>query len=261
MDLQNTIFEREDNIAIITVNRPDKRNALNKDVRRELRAILEEVKADPRIKVLVITGAGDKAFIAGSDIAELKEMSPLDFHRFAATLGQQLYTDFENLEIPVIAMINGFALGAGLELAMACDIRVAAEGARLGQPEILLGIIPAGGGTQRLTRLVGAGKARELIYTGDMIDAAEAERIGLVNKVVPAAELRPTVMELARKIASRSGVAIRLAKKAINKGANGPLELGLAYEAAMQCLAFTSEDHAEGLGAFLEKRQPEFKDR
>ena len=261
MDLQNTILERENSIAIVTVNRPDKRNALNRDVRRELRAILEEVKADPSIKVLVITGAGDKAFIAGSDIEQLKEMSPLDLDRFAATLGQQLYTDIENLDIPVIAMINGFALGGGLELALACDMRIAAEGARLGQPEILLGIIPAGGGTQRLTRLVGAAQAKEMIYTGDMIDATEAARIGLVNKMVPAEELRSTVMELARKIAAKSGVAVKLAKKAINKGANGPLELGLAYEVALECLAFTSEDHAEGLGAFLEKRSPQFKDR
>lgn len=261
MELKHTLFEKEGNVAVITVNRPDKRNALNKDVRLELRAILEEVKADPRIKVLVVTGVGDKAFIAGSDIGQLKEMNPLDYAQYSATLGQQLYTDFENLDIPVIAMINGFALGAGLELALACDIRIAAEGAKLGLPEILLGIIPGGGGTQRLSRLVGAGRAKEMIYTGDLIAAAEAERIGLVNRVVPASELRSTVMALAQKIASRSKVAMKLAKKAINKGAGCTLEQGLDYESALQCLAFTSEDHTEGLGAFLEKRPPQFKDR
>jgi len=259
MDLKYTIYQKEENIATITINRPDKRNALNRGTRRELRSILEDVVADKSLRVLIITGAGDKSFISGSDISELKELSPLGMQEFMATLGQQLYTDFENLDIPVIAMINGFALGAGLELAMACDLRIASENARFGQPEVLLGIIPGGGGTQRLPRLVGMTKAKELIYTGDLIDVREAERIGLVNKVVPLDKLEETTKELARKIASKSPVTIKIAKAAMNKGIQATLDIGLAYEAAAECLCFTSEDHMEGFNAFLEKRAAKFQ--
>jgi len=259
MNLRCTLYQKEDCIATITINRPDKRNALNRETRQELRSILEDVIADKSLRCLIITGAGDKAFISGSDINELKEFSPLGLKEFMATLGQQLYTDFENLDIPVIAMINGAALGAGLELAMTCDLRIAAENARFGQPEVLLGIIPSGGGTQRLPKLVGVTKAKELIYTGDLIDAWEAERIGLVNKVVPLNKLEETTKELASKIASKSPITVKAAKLAVNKGIQAPLDIGLAYEAAIQCLCFTSEDHIEGLNAFLEKREAKFK--
>jgi enoyl-CoA hydratase len=259
MDLRCTLYQKEGSIATITINRPDKRNALNRETRRELRSILDDVAADKELKCLIVTGAGDKAFISGSDINELREYSPLELNEFMATLGQQLYNSFENLEIPVLAMINGAALGAGLEIAMTCDLRIAAENAKFGQPEIFLGIIPSGGGTQRLPRLVGMTKAKELIYTGDLIDAREAERIGLVNKVVPLDKLKETTKELAAKIVSKSPITIKAAKLAMNKGTQFPLDIGLAYEAAIQCLCFTSEDHLEGLNAFLEKREAKFK--
>ena len=178
MELKCTIYKKEKNIATITINRPDKRNALNRESREDLIQILEDVRSDKNIRVLILTGAGEKAFISGSDITELKELSPLQMQEFMTTIGQQLYTDFENLDIPLIAKINGFCLGAGLELAMCCDLRIASENAKLGQPELNLGILPGGGGTQRLPRLVGVGKAKELIYSGDLIDAKEEERIG-----------------------------------------------------------------------------------
>ena len=259
MNLKCTIYQKENGIATITINRPDRRNALNREARKELRSILEDVTADKSIRVVIITGAGDRSFISGSDINELRELSPLEMQEFMSTLGQQLYTDFEKLDIPVIAMINGSALGAGLELAMACDIRIASENARFGQPEVLLGIIPGGEGTQRLPRLVGMTKAKELVYTGDLIDAREAERIGLLNKVVPLDKLEETTKELASKIASKSPVTIKMAKMAMNKGIQAPLDIALAYEAAAECLCFTTEDHREGFDAFLEKREAKFK--
>jgi len=258
MELKCTIYEKEENIATITINRPDKRNALNKESREELIQILEDVRLDKNIRVLILAGAGEKAFISGSDINELKELSPLQMQEFMATIGQQLYTDFENLDIPLIAKINGFCLGAGLELAMCCDLRIASENAKLGQPELNLGILPGGGGTQRLPRLVGVGKAKELIYTGDLIDAKEAERIGLVNKVVPLDKLDEATKELADKITAKSPITIKLAKKAINKGMQAPLDVGLGYEVGVQCLSFSTEDHLEGLNAFLEKRPAKF---
>ncbi len=258
MELKCVIYKKEEGIATLTINRSEVRNALNRQVRKELLQILQEVRTDKDIRVLILTGAGDKAFISGSDITELRELSPLQMQEFMATIGQQLYTDFENLEMPLIARINGFCLGAGLELAMSCDLRVASENARFGQPEINLGIIPGGGGTQRLPRLVGLAKAKELIYSGDLIDAKEAERIGLVNKVVPFDKLDEAVKDLTRKIASKSPIAIKLAKKAINKGMQASLDVGLACEVGAQCLCFSSEDHLEGLNAFLEKRTPKF---
>ena len=258
MELKCTIYEKEKNIATITINRPDKRNALNRESREDLIQILEDVRSDKNIRVLILTGAGEKAFISGSDITELKELSPLQMQEFMTTIGQQLYTDFENLDIPLIAKINGFCLGAGLELAMCCDLRIASVNAKLGQPELNLGILPGGGGTQRLPRLVGVGKAKELIYSGDLIDAKEAERIGLVNKVVPLDKLDETAKELAGKITSKSPITIKLAKKAINKGMQAPLDVGLGYEVGAQCLSFSTEDHLEGLNAFLEKRPAKF---
>ena len=259
MSFENIIYGKEKGIARITVNRPEKRNALNQAVRLELQQALRDIEEDDNIRVAIVTGAGDKAFIGGADITELKEMTPIACEARASTLGQQLYTDIENLRVPVIAMINGFCLGGGCELAMCCDIRVASENARLGQPEINIGIFPGGGGTQRLPRLVGWGKAKELLYTGRIIDAAEAERIGLVDKVVPPDELESTVTELAETIASKSPVIIRLLKKAITRGMYSNLPDGLAYDKSTFSLCFATEDHYEGITAFLEKRQPEFK--
>jgi enoyl-CoA hydratase len=259
MNFENIIYSKEKGIVRITVNRPDKRNALNQGVRLELRQVLKDIEEDESVKVTIITGAGGKAFIGGADITELKEMSPITCEARASTLGQQLYTDIENLRVPVIAMINGFCLGGGCEIAMCCDIRIASENAKLGQPEINIGLFPGGGGTQRLPRLVGWGRAKELLYTGRIIDAAEAERIGLVDKVVPQDKLELTVTELAKTIASKSPVIIRLLKKVINNGMYSNLRDGLAYEKSTFGLCFATEDHDEGIAAFLEKRQPEFK--
>lgn len=258
MNFKNILFEKTEGIATITINRPEKRNALNKETRLELREILEELKRDQEIRVAILTGAGDKAFISGADISELREMTPLDMYNFLTTLGQQLYTDFENLDIPVIAMINGFCLGGGCELAIACDIRIAADTAKFGLPEAILGIIPGGGATQRLPRLIGIGKTKELIFTGNLIDAKEAERIGLVNKVVPLEKLKEEVTNLAKNIVEKSPIALRMAKKAINRNTESTLDMGLVYEQMVQCLCFSTEDRKEGMNAFFEKRKPIF---
>lgn len=258
MSFKNVLFERAEGIATIVINRPEKRNAINKETRLELLEIMEEIKGDKNIRVAILTGAGDKAFISGSDITELKEMTPLEMYNFMTTLAQKLYTDFGNLDIPVIAMINGLCVGGGCELAIACDIRIAADTAKFGQPEVLIGIIPGSGATQRLPRLIGMGKAKELIYTGSLIDAKEAERIGLVNKVVPQERLKEEVMSLARNIAEKSPVILRMAKKAINGSSESTLDMGLAYEAMVECLCFSTEDRKEGMNAFFEKRKPRF---
>lgn len=259
MNFENIIYSKGKGIARIAINRPDKRNALNQGVRLELRQVIKDIEEDESIRVVIVTGAGDKAFIGGADITELKEMTPITCEARASTLGQQLYTDIENLRVPVIAMINGFCLGGGCEIAMCCDIRIASENAKLGQPEINIGLFPGGGGTQRLPRLVGWGRAKELLYTGRIIEAAEAERIGLVDKVVPQDRLESTVNELADTIASKSPLIIRLLKKVINKGMYSNLPDGLSYEKSTFGLCFATEDHNEGIAAFLEKRQPEFK--
>lgn len=258
MSFKNVLFERAEGIVTIVINRPEKRNALNKETRLELREIMEEIKTDQNMRVVILTGAGDKAFISGSDINELREMTPLDMYNFTTTLGQQLYTDLGNLDIPVIAMINGLCIGGGCELAVACDIRIAADTAKFGQPEVLLGIIPGSGATQRLPRLIGIGKAKELIYTGNLIDAKEAERIGLVNKVVPQERLKEEAMSWARSIAEKSPVILRMAKKAINGSSESTLNMGLSYEAMVECLCFSTEDRKEGMHAFFEKRKPRF---
>ncbi len=258
MSFKNVLFETNEGIATISINRPEKRNALNSETRLELRQILQELKMNKNTKVAILTGVGDKAFISGSDINELRQMAPLEMFNFMTTLAQQLYTDFGNLDIPVIAMINGLCLGGGCELAIACDIRIASDTAKFGQPEVLLGIIPGGGATQRLPRLIGVGKAKELIFTGNLIDAKEAERIGLVNKVVPHEKLGEEVMNLAKNIAEKSPTIIRMAKKAINGSSESTLDMGLAYEAMVECLCFSTEDRKEGMNAFFEKRKPIF---
>ena len=259
MNFQNIIYSKENGIAKITINRPDKRNALNQAVRLELRQVINDIESGSDVKVAIITGAGDKAFIGGADISELKELTPISCETRASTLGQQLYNDLENLKVPVIAMINGFCLGGGCELAMCCDIRIASENAKFGQPEINIGIFPGAGGTQRLPHLVGWGRSKELIYTGRIIDASEAEKIGLVDKVVTQDELESTVNELAKTIASKSQIIIKLAKQSINVGMYTNLPDGLSYEKSTFGLCFATEDHSEGIAAFLEKRNPEFK--
>jgi len=258
MEFENILFEKEGRVATLTINRPDKLNALNLAARREISALLDQVAQDRDVGVLVLTGAGDRSFIAGSDLNEFGRMSPLEAYDFINTFAQRLYTRFEGLDIPVIAMINGLCLGAGCELALACDIRIASDNARFGQPEINLGIMPGGGGTQRLARLVGPGKAKELIFTGDIIDAQEASTIGLVNRVVPADDLKKVVMDLAHKIAGRGAFSLKMAKRAINTGQEVGLTPGLAFEALAEVACFCSPEKEEGMNAFFSKRKPEF---
>jgi enoyl-CoA hydratase len=255
MTYQNIIFEKEENIAIITFNRPDAMNALNNQTRAEFAAAIGQVAADDEIKVLILTGTG-KAFVAGSDIKEFSQATPYVAHNIHR-LGEMV----EKLEKPVIAAVNGFCLGGGCEIAMACDIIIASEKAKFGQPEINIGIIPGGGATQRLPRLIGACKAKELIYTGDIISAEQANHLGLVNRVVLMDELMPAARELAGKIATKSAAALKLAKIAINRGMQTNLESGLKYEYELYSLALSLEDKVEGVNAFLGKRAPKFVGR
>jgi enoyl-CoA hydratase len=254
---ETLLVERRDRVAIITINRPEKRNALNIQTREEGARLLEELRDDASVGVVIFTGAGDKAFIAGADIAEFAGRTALT-QRDVMT-GRSLFTAIDTFPKPVIAMINGYCLGGGCELALACDIRIASETASFGQPEINLGIIPGGGGTQRLTRLVGEGKAMELILTGDIINAQTAYTLGLVNLVVPAADLEAKTMEMANRIAEKSPVALRMAKEAVKLASRSNLDEGLRREVDLFALCFSSEDKDEGVRAFLEKRKPAFK--
>ena len=248
----------EGDIATVTIDRQEVRNALNGQVMRDVRAALDGLREDESVGVVVFTGAGEKSFAAGADISELKERTALD----ALSSGmQRLYDEIEGYEKPTIAAVNGYALGGGCELAMACDIRVAAENAKFGQPEVNLSIIPGAGGTQRLSRLVGVGKATELILTGEVIDAQEAHRIGLVSKVVPQSELMDSAREMASKILSKGPLAIRLAKIAVSRGAETDQDTGMLIERLAQAVLFDSEDKREGTSAFLEKREPNFRGR
>jgi enoyl-CoA hydratase len=256
---ETLLLERRDRVAIVTINRPDKRNALNIKTREEGAALLEELSTDDSVGVVVFTGAGDKAFIAGADIAEFAGRTAT-MQRDVMT-SRSLFTAIDSFPKPVIAMINGYCLGGGCELALACDIRIASESASFGQPEINLGIIPGGGGTQRLTRLVGEGKAMELILTGEIIDARTAFSIGLVNHVVPADQLAPKTMEIANRIAEKSPVALRMAKEAVKLASRSNLDEGLRREIDLFALCFSTEDKNEGVAAFLEKRKPVFKGR
>lgn len=256
---ETLLVERRERVAIITINRPEKRNALNIQTREEGARALEELGADENIRVVVFTGAGDKAFIAGADIAEFKGRTAITQRE--VMLGRSLFTAIDNFPKPVIAMVNGYCLGGGCELALSCDLRIASDKASFGQPEINLGIIPGGGGTQRLTRLVGEGKAMELILTGDIIDAQHAYNLGLVNMVVPAADLEGKTMELANRIAEKSPVALRMAKEAVKLASRSNLDEGLRREVDLFALCFSSEDKDEGVTAFLEKRKADFKGR
>lgn len=258
MDYQNILCAVENGIATITINRPKALNALNLDTVTELKDAIEKIAVDKAVKVVVITGAGEKSFVAGADIKEMATKTPAEGREWGQ-FGQNVFTEIENMPQPVIAAINGFCLGGGCELSCACDIRYASENAKFGQPEVGLGITPGFGGTQRLTRVVGRGQAKELIYTGGMIGAEDAKAIGLVNKVVPQEELMPAVLKLAGKIAKNAPVAVQLSKAAINRGINCDVVTGIAYEAEVFGLCFSTNDQKEGMVAFVEKRKPTFE--
>jgi len=257
MAYENIVFEREGAVGILKVNRPKSLNALNPATVREIAACLEEVRQDHSIRCLIITGEGDRAFVAGADISAMVSMSVIEGKAFSA-LGLATMRKLEELPIPVIAAVNGFALGGGTELALACDLIIAADKARFGQPEINLGVIPGFGGTQRLARRIGLPRARELIYSGDMIDAEAALRYGLANKVVPLADLMTEAKALAHKLAAKPPVAIQQAKAAINAGIDMDLDNGCRYENEAFALTFATEDKKEGMTAFLEKREAKF---
>lgn len=257
MPFNNLICAVNDKAAVVTVNRPKALNALNKETLEELLACFAELAANDDLTGVVLTGAGEKAFVAGADIAAMQHLDALAGREFGR-LGQQVMRTIETFAKPVIAAVNGFALGGGCELAMACDIRIAAETAKFGQPEVNLGVIPGFGGTQRLPRLVGTGMALELLLTGDLIDAHEACRIGLVNRVVDNDQLLPHCLELIGKMARKGPIAIRLCKDAVRGGIELDCESGCRREADLFGLCFASNDQKEGMAAFLAKRQPTF---
>ncbi len=258
MDYTNILVEKNKTSAIVTFNRPKALNALNKAMLEELLSCFTELSRDQTIKVVILTGAGEKAFIAGADIAFMQGLTA-DEGRLFGRLGQAVTRTIENLPQPVIAAINGFALGGGCELALSCDIRLASDNAQFGQPEVNLGVIPGFGGTQRLPRLIGKGLACELLYSGKVIDAAEASRIGLVNRVVPQETLMEECLELAALIGSRGPAAVQLCKEVVNNGMEMDLTRACSYEADLFGLCFAGEEQKEGMAAFLEKRSPEFQ--
>ena len=255
--MNNVIFTKEGGIAKVLINRPKALNALNSETLQELQEIFLEIKGDSSVKVVILSGEGDKAFVAGADIAEMATLTPAQGKAFGE-LGNEVFSLIENIPQPTIAAVNGFALGGGCELSMACDIRIASENALFGQPEVGLGITPGFGGTQRLPRLIGEGRAKELIFLGSKIDATEAYRIGLVNKVVALEELMSTCEKIAEKLLRNSMFAISCSKEAIHKGLDMDLKNGLAMESALFGMTFSHADQTEGMNAFLEKRKPEF---
>jgi enoyl-CoA hydratase len=258
--MENIKTENKDGILVVTIDRPKSLNALNAQTVDELRQAFEAARDDDSVRAVIVTGGGEKAFVAGADINELAKMTPITGKEVAQN-GQRTFRAIERFPKPVIAAINGFALGGGCELALACHIRIASEKAQLGLPEVTLGIIPGYGGTQRMARLLGKGKALELILTGDRIGAAEAERIGLVNKVVPADQLLATAEEMARKIMTRGPLAVRAAIEAVMSGTDMAFEEGQLLEATLFGLLASTEDMKEGMGAFLEKRQANFSNK
>jgi enoyl-CoA hydratase len=260
MAYETIALERDDTIGILRFNRPNALNALNNIVFLELNSLLDEIEKEVIPKVVILTGAGEKAFVAGTDIVEMENLSSFEARAFA-TVARTAIDKVANLNRPVIAAINGFALGGGCELAMACDIRIASEKAKLGQPEINLGIIPGSGGTQRLARLVGPSIAKRLIFTGEIIDAQTALSLGLVDRVVPHDQLMDEVKKIAFTIASKSKIALALSKSAINRGLEMDLQTALNYEIECFAQCFASEDQKEGMRAFLEKRKAKFIDK
>ena len=258
MALETLGLEISDRIATVTVNRPDTLNALNAKAKQELAELFRSLRTDRSVDVVIVTGAGEKAFVAGTDIRELQALDGGSGAAFASG-GQEVFDLIEGLGKPVIAAVNGFALGGGCELALACHIRIAADTAKFGQPEVNLGVIPGYGGTQRLPRLIGRARAMEMILTGALIDAAEALRIGLVNAVVPRGEVMKAARGMARTIASRAQPAVRLALKAVNLSDGTTLADGLQREAELFGDACATDDFREGVAAFLEKRPPSFK--
>lgn len=259
MSYKYIIAERADRISIVKINRPDVYNAVNVEAILELEQAMKDLNDDKSVHVIIITGEG-KAFVSGSDISRLRTMDAIAAREYSQT-GQRVLSYIENMEKPVIAAVNGFALGSGCELAMACDIRIASEKAKFGQPEVKLGLIPGHAGTQRLARLVGVGKAKELIFTGDTIDAQEALRIGLVNQVVSPEALIEEVKKLANKIMEVSPTAVRIAKTVINRGADANLTTANSYETEAFSILFSTEDAKEGMSAFLEKRRPNWAEK
>lgn len=257
MTFSNLLIDIEDGIAVVTINRPAALNALSADIIEELAAAFEKLKKDASVACVILTGSGPKAFVAGADIAAMQALDAVSATHFAR-LGHAVLRDIENFPKPVIAAVNGFALGGGCELAMACDIRIAAENARFGQPEVNLGVIPGFGGTLRLSRLVGKGRAKELIFTGDMIDAQEAYRIGLANKVVAAEELLAEARRMAKKISAKGPVAVRFAKESVDSGLEMDLDRACRFEADLFGLCFATADQKEGMQAFLDKRPAKF---
>ncbi len=260
MEFENVTYQVEDGIAIITVNRPQSLNALNSRTLDELCTAAWQAGQDPAVGAVILTGAGDKAFVAGADIKEMIEFSPMDMKEFCLR-GQASLATLEELNKPVICAINGFALGGGLELALACDVRVASETAKLGLPEVSLGIIPGFGGTQRLPRLIGPGRAKEMVMSAAMYDAHKAEAWGLVNSVHPPGELMDAAKKLAAKFMKNGPLAVALGKAAVNNGMGMDLKRALYLEAELEATAFSTEDRHEGMGAFVDKRKPEFKGR
>lgn len=258
MTFENIIFEHDETVGVLTINRPQRLNALNPQTMREIADCVAAIAEDHKTRCLVITGAGDKAFIAGADISAMVTMTAFDEKAFA-TYGLGVLRRFEGLPFPVIAAVNGYALGGGTELALACDLIFASDKAKFGLPEINLGIIPGFGGTQRLARRVGLGRAREMIYSGDMIDAETALRFGLVNRIYPSADLMSETMTFAKQLAAKAPLAIEQAKLTLNTGIDMDLDNACRFETQAVAMTFSTEDKKEGMTAFLEKRAPVFK--
>ena len=260
MSYRYLLYSKEDGIGIVTINRPEVLNALNIDVFVELYELFQEIEDDRDVRVVILTGSGEKAFIAGVDVNEMKDKNSVEVERFiniARKTCDRIYT----LNKPVIAAVNGFALGGGCEIVLCCDLILASKNARFGQPEINLGIVPGGGGMQRLVRLLGMHRAKELVYTGDIIDADTALAMGIVNKVVPLEILMPEARTLAQKLLSKSSVALSYAKKAINSGAGMSLAAAMDSDECFFARCFATEDQKEGMKAFIEKRKPVFRNR
>lgn len=256
--MENVRIERSGTSAVVIIDRPEARNALNRQTLTELRDGMRELAADDSVMAIIVTGAGEKAFVAGADVVSLKERTML---QTMANENQTVLSEIAGIQKPVIAAVNGFALGGGCELALACDIRIASENARLGFPELGLGFMPGAGGTQRLARVVGISRAKELIFTGDILHADEALRIGLVNRVVPLDELLPAAREIADKIAKKAPWAVRMAKMVVDKSIDVDIQTGLFIERLGQTVLFGTEDRMEGVASFVERRDPEYKGR